>query len=126
LAYPTYYRALFPDLRKELTAAAKQARDGGLGVWASDATTAGFDVTGLDALQNDIVIVPKLFRRLVDYLHLGDSSMAGFPAFLDQAGDKFFILSTGHSTTGLDAIVEVDGNKVKMTRPIEDLVFDEK
>ena len=126
LAYPTYYRALFPDLRNEFTAAAKQARDGGLGVWASDATTTGFDVTGLEVLEDDIVIVPKLFRRLVDYLHLGDDSMAGFPAFLDQAADKFFILSTGHSTTGLDAIVEVTGNEVKMTRPIEDLVFDEK
>lgn len=126
LAYPTYYRALFPDLRKELTAAAKQARNSGLGVWASDATTTGFDVTKLDVLQDDIVIVPKLFRRLVEYLHLGDPSMAGFPAFLDQAADKFFVLSTGHSTTGLDAVVEVDGDKVKMTRPIEDLVFDEK
>ena len=66
------------------------------------------------------MIVLKLFRRLVDYLHLGDNSMAGFPAFLDQAADKFFILSTGHSTTGLDAVVEVTGNNVKMTRPIED------
>jgi hypothetical protein len=37
--------------------------------------------------------------------------MAGFPAFLDQAADKFFILSTGHSTTGLDAVVEVDGQQ---------------
>jgi len=126
LAYPTYYRALFPDLRNEFTAAAKQARNGRLGVWASDSTTTGFDVTGLEVLQDDIVIVPKLFRRLVDYLHLGDDSMAGFPAFLDQAADKFFILSTGHSTTGLDAVVEVTGNNVKMTRPIEDLVFDEK
>ena len=126
LVYPTYYRALFPDLRNEFTAVAKQARDGGLGVWASDTTTAGFDVTGLASLEDDIVIVPKLFRRLVDYLHLGDDSMAGFSAFLDQAADKFFILSTGHSTTGLDTVVEVDGNNVKMTRPIEDLVFDEK
>ena len=126
LAYPTYYRALFPDLRNEFTAVAKQARDAGLGLWASDATTKGFDVNGLASLEDDIVIVPKLFRRLVDYLHLGDDSMAGFPAFLDQAADKFFILSTGHSTTGLDAVVEVDGDKVKMTRPIEDLVFDEK
>jgi endonuclease YncB( thermonuclease family) len=121
LAYPTYYRALFPDLRNEFTAVAKQAREAGLGVWASDATTSGFDVTGLEVLQDDIVIAPKLFRRLVDYLHLGDDSMAGFPAFLDQAADKFFILSTGHSTTGLDAVVEVAGNNVKMTRPIEDL-----
>ena len=72
------------------------------------------------------MIVPKLFRRLVDYLHLGDTSVAGFPAFLDQAADRFFILSTGHSTTGLDAIVEVNGANVRMTVPIEDLVFDEK
>ena len=68
---------------------------------------------------------PREFRR-ADYLHLGDDSVAGFPAFLDQAADKFFILSTGHSTTGLDEVVEVTGNNVKMTRPIEDLVFDEK
>jgi hypothetical protein len=72
------------------------------------------------------VIVPKLFRRLADYLHLGDDSMAGFVAFLDQAADRFCILSTGHSTTGLDEVVQVSGNNVKMTRPIEDLVFDEK
>jgi endonuclease YncB( thermonuclease family) len=126
LAYPTYYRALFPDLRNEFTAVATQARDAGLGVWARDASTSGFDVAGLASLEDDVVIVPKLFRRLVDYLHLGDDSMAGFPAFLDQAADKFFILSTGHSTNGLDAVVEVTGNNVKMTRPIEDLVFDEK
>jgi hypothetical protein len=103
-----------------------QARQLGLGVWPEDKTTAGFDVTGLDALEDDVVIVPKLFRRLVDYLHLGDASMAGFPAFLDQDADRFFILSTGHSTTGLDAIVEVSGANVRMTVPIEDLVFDEK
>jgi hypothetical protein len=35
--------------------------------------------------------------------------VAGFPAFLGQAADKYFVLSTGHSTTGLDAIVEVAG-----------------
>jgi hypothetical protein len=53
--------------------------------------------------------------------------MAGLPRpFFDQAADKFFILSTGHSTTGLDVIVEITGNNVKMTRPIEDLVFYEK
>jgi len=126
LAYPTYYRALFPDLRNELTAAAKQARDGEAASGCVTRPHPESAVAGLDALQDDIVILPKLFRRLVDYLHLGDDSMAGFPAFLDQAADKFLILSTGHSTTGLDAIVEVTGNTVKMTRPIEDLVFDEK
>ena len=55
-----------------------------------------------------------------------DHLVAGFPAFLDQAADRFFILSTGHSTTGLDEVVEVTGNNLRMTHPIEDLVFDEK
>ena len=83
LVYPTYYRGPFPDLRNELTAVAKQAHDSGLGVWAGDETTTGADVTGLAALQDDVAILPKLVRRLGDYLHLGDHSMAGFPAFLD-------------------------------------------
>lgn len=48
------------------------------------------------------------------------------PRLPQSAADKFFILSTGHSTNGLDAVVEVSGKNVKMTRPIEDLVFDEK
>src|SRR5262245_35551841 len=30
-------------------------------------------------LEDDIVIVPKLFRRLANFLHLGDESMTGFP-----------------------------------------------
>ena len=36
LVYPTYYRALFPDLRNELTAVANRARDIGFGVWPGD------------------------------------------------------------------------------------------
>jgi endonuclease YncB( thermonuclease family) len=126
LAYPTFYRDLFPDLRTELTAASTLARSQGLGVWPRDTTTSGARVTGLASLENDVVLLPKLFRRLADYLRLGDTSLAGFPAYLDQAADKFFILSTGHSTTGLDAVVSVDGDTVRMTRPVEDLVFDEK
>lgn len=126
LAYPTFYRALFPDLRREFTAAATRARDDGLGLWPQDLTTSGATITGLDDLQDTVVILPKLFRRLVDYLHLGDPSLAGFPAFLDQAADRFFILSTGHSTTGLDEVVDVRGDVVRMTHPAEDLVFDEK
>jgi hypothetical protein len=48
------------------------------------------------------------------------------PAFLDQAADEFFIASTDHRMTGLDWIIEVTSNTVKLTYPVEDLVFDEK
>jgi endonuclease YncB( thermonuclease family) len=128
LAYPTYYRNLFPQLRNEFTSAVSAAAAANQGVWPSDVTTTGAVINTETSLTDDVVILPKLFRRLADYLQLGagDLSLAGFPAFLAQAKDKFFILSTGHSTTGLDAIVEVEGNKVRMTHPPTDLVFDEK
>lgn len=75
-----------------------------------------------------MVILPKLFRRLADYLALGggDVSLAGFAAFLEQAKDKLFILPTGHSTTGLDTITVVEGDTVHLTYAPTDLVFDEK
>lgn len=124
LAYPTYYTNLFPDLRNELTAAVHQAQAAPKkGLWPDDDTLDGATVTGIHSLENDVVILPKLFRRLVDYLFLGDTDLAGFPAFLAQAADKFWIISTGHPTTGLDAIVEVIDSKVRMTHPAEDLVF---
>ncbi|WP_225800252.1 thermonuclease family protein [Streptomyces sp. NK15101] len=126
LAYPTYYTNLFPDLRDELTAAVRQAQEEEKGLWRDDDTLDGATVTGIDSLQDDVVILPKLFRRLVDYLYLGDPDnpdLTGFPAFLDEAADEFWIISTSHPTTGLDAVVEVIDGKVRMTHPPEDLVF---
>ncbi|MFL6075188.1 MAG: hypothetical protein ACJ73S_17470 [Mycobacteriales bacterium] len=40
LVYPTFYSQLYVDLRRALTATTHQARDGGLGVWASGPRTA--------------------------------------------------------------------------------------
>jgi hypothetical protein len=40
-------------------------------VWADDATTSGATITSLQELDDQLVILPKLFRRLVDYLALG-------------------------------------------------------
>jgi endonuclease YncB( thermonuclease family) len=128
LAYPTFYRKLYPDLRAALAEAAKAARAEELGLWPSDLTQTGAKVEGAQSLYDTLVILPKLFRRLADYLALndGDSSLAGFIPFLRQRDDRLFILSTGHST-GLDTIVEVtDDNTVKLTVPPEGIVFDER
>ena len=46
--------------------------------------------------------------------------------YLNEVADEFSMVSSRHSTTGLDAGAEVNGNTVKMTRPIEDFAFDEK
>lgn len=127
LVYPTFYRSLFPSLRAELTAAVRQAQTApGQGLWPSDTTTTGAKVTGLSSLTDDAVILPKLFRRLVDYLQLDNGSLACFPAYLAGVQDHFTILSTGKRCTGLHNVVEVtNGQVVRMTQAPEDLVFEE-
>ena len=126
LVYPTYYRGLFPDLRNELTAAAKQARDGGFGVWASDATTTGFDVNGLDALQDDIVIVHQVVpppRRLPAPRGRLDGGLPRLP----RSGRRQVLHSVYRALNHRAGRHRGNtGNNVKMTRPIEDLVFYEK
>jgi hypothetical protein len=125
LAYPTYYLKLYPDLRRELTKQALSARPD-KGLWSLDRTQKGVEVESLATLTDDAVILPKLFRRLVDYLTLNqdDPSLAGFPAFLAQRDDRVFILSTGHYT-GFDYVVEVKKQVVRLTTAPEDLVFQE-
>jgi hypothetical protein len=93
-------------------------------VWEDDATTSGATITSLEALDDQLVILPKLFRRLVDYLALdaGDISLAGFLAFLASRDDRLFVIPDGHAT-GLDNITRVEGQTVRLLHPPEDLIF---
>lgn len=124
LAYPTFYSRLFPDLRAALSEAADQARAEARGIWPEDATTSGAQITSVRALNDTIVLVPKLFRRLIEYLTpAGETvNLDLFPAFLEARGDRLLILPTGH-VTGFDSVVAVEGQTVRLTERIEDLVF---
>jgi endonuclease YncB( thermonuclease family) len=124
LVYPTFYSKLYPDLRIELTAASQAARKTGNGVWAGDATTSGATITSVADLDDHVVILPKLFRRLVDYLALGagDVSLDRFTAFLAARDDRLFVISEAHAT-GMDTITAVAGQKLRLTHPPEDLIF---
>lgn len=134
LAYPTFYGGLPAYLRDVLSAAAQAARTAKSGVWADDAdvTTKGFKVTGMTSLTADdgAVILPKLFRRLKDYLELdpADPSLTCFPAFLGGAADEFRIQSSPSKLiTGLQHVVEVtNGHTLKMTCKPEEITFNEK
>jgi endonuclease YncB( thermonuclease family) len=121
LAYATYYAGLFPDLRAELTDAVRQARSSHVNIWAEDVTNDGFDVPDLEAITERHVIMPKLFRRLVDFLE-GGGSVEGFKQSLEARREPIMIISTAHFTH-FDTVVEVTGNVVRMTEPPENLVF---
>lgn len=126
LAYPTFYRSLFTSLRTELAGVAREARDAGRGLWASDVTTTGAKITGLSSLTDEAVILPKLFRRALDYLRPGTMALSCFPAYLAGDGERFSVLATGERHAGLHHVVEVDdGHTVRMTHPPETLLFEE-
>jgi hypothetical protein len=73
------------------------------------------------------VILPKLFRRLIDYLAINDSSvsLARFKDYLESRDDRLIILPDGQ-ITGFDNVVEVKGETVKLTHPPERRVFVEQ
>lgn len=121
LAYVTYYEGLFPDLRTTFTAGANEARQAGRGVYPKDRTNSGFVVNGLESLEDEHVILPKLFRRLAAYLEAG-GSVGGFKEYLEDLAEEILIISTGHFTH-FDTIVSVSGDTVKMTERPENVIF---
>ncbi len=127
LAYPTFYSKLYPDVRQELSAIAQTARSGNKGLWKEDKTNAGFDLESLETITDEVVILPKLFRRLLGYLAINDGSVAldGLKSYLESSNDKLIILPDGH-VTGFDYVVKVKGQNLKLTQQPENLVFIEK
>jgi hypothetical protein len=122
LAYPTYYKGLFPELRDALTAATAIARRMAIEIWAEDRTNTGFPVVGIESITDEHVILPKLFRRLAEYLEAG-GAVAGFKEFLEKKREGITIIPTAHFTH-FDYIVEVVGNTVRMTEPPENIMFE--
>jgi endonuclease YncB( thermonuclease family) len=124
-AYPTFYSKLYPDLREAMASAAVAARRSGEGVWGRDGTLPGFTLRSRDQLENELVILPKLFRRLAEYLGLdntGEVSLAQFRAFLAAHDDRLFTVPDGHATS-FDTLVDVKRQTVTLTVPPERIVF---
>ncbi|MGW7051108.1 nuclease [Streptomyces sp. NPDC054887] len=133
LTYPTFYSGLPVYLREFLTDASEKAKASADGVWKVDETLKGVKVVGMTSLTDDsygAVILPKLFRRLKDYLDFTgtDPSLACFRAFLAGAADEYRLLPESKKLyRGLHHIVEVTAdNTVRMTRPAKEIVFQEK
>jgi hypothetical protein len=122
-AYPTYYTGLFSDLREALTDAVRAARADGRLIHNADRTTDGVVVTSLGSITEEFVILPKLFRRLSEYL-VNFGTVTGFKRKLAESREPVLDLRRCHFTH-FDTFVEESGNQIKLTRFPEELVFDE-
>ena len=121
-AYPTYYEGLFNDLRDAMTGAARSARKAKRGVWRDDKTTSGVIAKNLASITDRHPILPKLFRRLSDYMNDHNESVASFKTHLQSKPENVLQLST-RNFTHFDTFVDLTGKTVTLTVPPEDLVF---
>ncbi len=119
LVYPTFYTTTDPFLAKAFADATRSARENKRGIWVIDRSE-DFTIWDMNTLYNDILILPKLFRRLVVFFDTkGD--LADLPAYMKRNGDKLQ-LADGTKTT-FDKIVEVKGRRFKLLQKPEDVFF---
>lgn len=123
LAYPTYYDSMPPELMDTFTKAVKTARKNKTGIWALDRTK-NFAFLNASTIVNDVVILPKLFRRLTTFLQ-NASDFSELGDYLKKTGDKITLRSTGAKSTLAD-LITIDGRRVHLATDPEDIVFDSK
>jgi endonuclease YncB( thermonuclease family) len=120
MAYPTYYEGLFHDLRMVLSTAVEKARSAKKGVWKADKTH-GVTVNSLKSITEDHPILPKLFRRMVDYLK-NHSSIVGFKKNMYDNPEDVLILSKCHFTH-FDVVISQKEKTIGLYERPEMLVF---
>ena len=125
LAYPTFYKGLFADLRDALAEETRQARAAGRGIHHADRTNDGFDAASLSTITDEVSLLPKLFRRLSDYM-VNMGTARGFKQKLELAREPVLDL-TQMNFTHFDTFIEQaeESTHITLTRMPEDLVFDE-
>ena len=118
-AYPLYYNTLFAELRNEFNVALTAARTAKCGYWPKDKTRNGVTVKSTADLATIKPVWPKLWRRLQEYFKKHDS-LASFVAFLAKKNERLDVLSIMEER-GLQDVVKVSGNKVRLTEAPENL-----
>ncbi len=106
--------------------AARAAQAEGLGFWPEDRTHGGFALTSLDALKHEALLMPKLFRRLVDHVggNGGQLSLTTFRTFLETRVGQVCLWRQSCSVSFAD-LVEIEGAALRLLVAPEDIAFAE-
>jgi endonuclease YncB( thermonuclease family) len=125
-AYPIFYQDMSPALMALCSEASRAAQAERLGFWPEDRTHGGFALTSLDALKREALLLPKLFRRLVDHVggNSGQLSLTTFRAFLEARIGQVSLWRESCSVSFAD-LVAIDGAALRLLVPPEDIAFAE-
>ncbi|MHB8353470.1 MAG: hypothetical protein ACYDCF_03410, partial [Burkholderiales bacterium] len=86
----------------------------------------GFALTSLEALRHEAVLLPKLFRRLVDHVggNGGQLSLTTFHAFLETRVGQVSLWRQQCSASFAD-LVEIDGAALRLLIAPDEIAFAE-
>lgn len=123
-AYPTYYQGIFSELRQTLTEAVTKARTKNLGLYQLDKTNSGVVLDRLAVIINEQPILPKLFRRLAEFIAGKDSpNLDGFLDWLAARDTKPVMIVSTRRFTQFHHLIEVNRQTVRLLESPENLIF---
>ncbi|WP_327090029.1 lamin tail domain-containing protein [Nonomuraea sp. NBC_01738] len=125
--YPAFYATLPAALRVHLGEVSRAARAAQSGIWARSTGDPNGTAKVPDAhALSQLVLWPKLFRRLVPYLASGFGSLDGFGAWLRadpvHRDDALFLLPTGEYGNVHD-VIRAAGQEIQLTLWPEDFII---
>jgi endonuclease YncB( thermonuclease family) len=123
LVYPTFYSTMESSLLTIFTKAAQTARKNLVGLWALDKTS-DFTIWNTETIKNDVVILPKLFRRLTAFFN-DRSDFDQLANYLAAQQDEVLVRSTNQKKN-LSELITINAHNLKCNFLPEDLIFSTK
>lgn len=125
-AYAAFYITLPADLREHLWEIVSQARATAVGLWpqATVTTEQSAEISGPNELQ-ELVIWPKLFRRLAAFYQDGYTDLAGLDAWLrvDPRDRDDRLLLPNRELGNMHDLIVVQGSRISLAHRPEDIVM---
>lgn len=123
LVYPTFYTTTDRMFAEKIRAVISRARKTKRGLWSIDRTS-DFSIWDVRTLQEDILILPKLFRRLVAFMDCY-ADFNQLEAFMKKQRDNL-VLWDGTKKRSLADLMKFSGRRMQMKTPVEDILFSPK
>jgi Staphylococcal nuclease homologue len=126
MAYYTVYSSQPESHQVFMRDLAQQSKDANLGIWRVDKTSE-FTLNNFEDVTNHQLILPKLFRRCINYLRDKDKGFAGtLQDWLLTNPDSNDALQLGTRQTTLSSVLQIEGNTIKVLFDPLEAVFLEK
>lgn len=120
IVYPTFYSGIDSKILEVFRKTTKKARKEKRGIWAIDKTPE-FTFWETFTIQDDVVILPKLFRRLATFID-EYSEYNQLQLYFKKSKDPVRLLNS-NVDKDFSEILEIEGRNIRLKEFPEDLLF---